>query len=393
MVPGGVDTFIRGLIRYSPDDIEFSLVGMTTDPVARPVGRWSQGCLSEKEFDILPVVRVDDAGARKSVPLSARYSLGVIRYWKACRDGFDVYDLHRVEPGLLFLCDPRPKNAVFHTDMAVIRDEPKADILWRKLPTIYFALENAVMREVASVWTVREPAVESLVSRYPFMRGRIHYTPTWVDTDVFMPMADVERHRLRTEIEKTLNLSCTSFRLISVGRLDSSKDPQLLVSAMSLLEKASVDIELLVVGDGVLRRELEQRVASLGLDQRVRFLGLKSPTEIARLLNAADGFVLSSAYEGMPMAMLEALGTGLPVVVTQVGEIARVVVNGRNGQITRNRSAEALADGIREVVRNKGDYAAADCVASVAAFTPAGVLPPIYENYRRLAREHVRVGT
>jgi glycosyltransferase involved in cell wall biosynthesis len=140
------------------------------------------------------------------------------------------------------------------------------------------------------------------------------------------------------------------------------------------------------IGDGVLRTKLEQRVADEGLARRVRFLGLRSATEIARYLQAANCFALSSAYEGMPMALLEALGAGIPVVTTQVGEVRRVVVNGVNGEVTQDRTLESFAAGLDQIRRNATKYTVAQCTSSVEPFTPSRVLAPVYENYRLLGK-------
>ena len=72
IVPGGVDTFIRGILKWAPADLEFSLVGMTTDVQSRPLGRWTRCSLGRCEFDFFPVVRVADAGQRSRVPQSVR---------------------------------------------------------------------------------------------------------------------------------------------------------------------------------------------------------------------------------------------------------------------------------------------------------------------------------
>ena len=68
-MPGGVDTFIRGLIKWAPEDIEFSLVGMTTDEAERPMGRWTRCDLGRRQFDLFPVVKVAEAGGRSRIPL------------------------------------------------------------------------------------------------------------------------------------------------------------------------------------------------------------------------------------------------------------------------------------------------------------------------------------
>lgn len=384
VVPGGVDTFIRGLIKWAPEDIEFSLVGMTTDETARPLGRWTRCDLGRRQFDFFPVVRVAEAGGRSRIPLSLRFTWGATRHRMACASHFDVYEFHRVEPGLLFLKDIRPKNAFFHTDMAVIRTERKTDILWRSLPEVYFRLESRVMHSLSSAWSVREQAAQSLRERYPFLAAHIHYTPTWVDTEVFFPLPDAERRKLRTKTEGEFELDSTAFRVVTVGRLDTSKDPDLLLSAVGKLVAEGANVELLFIGDGVLRDKLEQRVASEGLAHRVRFLGLRGARDIARYLQAADCFALSSAYEGMPMALLEALGAGVPVVTTPVGEVRRVVTNGVNGEITQDRSLVSFAHSLDQVRRNLEQYTVTHCTRSVEPFIPATVLAPVYENYRAL---------
>jgi glycosyltransferase involved in cell wall biosynthesis len=386
-VPGGVDTFIRGLIKWAPEDIEFSLVGMTTDSATRPVGKWTRCDLGRRQFEFFPVVEVADAGQRSRIPLSVRYTLGAMRYRSRCERDFDVYEFHRVEPALLYLRDRRPKNAFFHTDMAVIRTEKKADILWRRLPNAYFALEKKVMRTMSSAWCVREQGAASLRARYPFLADSIRFTPTWVDAEVFFPYSSTARGGTRYEVEASLGLDAQAFRVVTVGRLDSSKDPDLLLSAIGMLVAQGVNVEMLFIGDGVLRSALERRVTAEHLSDRVRFLGLLGASEIARYLQAADCFALSSAYEGMPMALLEALGAGLPVVTTPVGEVAKVVRNGINGEIVPDRRAESLAHGLDQVRSHPARYAVENCRVSIEPFTPSRVLEPVYENYRALGRK------
>jgi hypothetical protein len=70
VVPGGIDTFIRGLVKWAPQDLEFSLVGMTTEPDRRPVGRWTRCSLGRRDFDFFPVFIEDNAGGRSRVPLT-----------------------------------------------------------------------------------------------------------------------------------------------------------------------------------------------------------------------------------------------------------------------------------------------------------------------------------
>lgn len=385
-VPGGVDTFMRGILKWAPDDLRFSVVGMTTDPTSRPLGQWSVCSLGRRQFDFFPVVRVNDAGQRSRVPLSLRYTAGTLRHLRKLKHGFDAFEFHRVEPGLLFRSDPRAKNAFFHQDMAVIRSE-KADILWRKFPSLYFSIERRVVSSLSSAWCVREEGTFALRERYPRLADTIHFIPTWVDTEMFFPAGDEGVSRYRDKLGRDFTLGDETIRIATVGRLDSQKDPDLLLGAFGRLVRTGHKLSLLFIGDGVLRQALERRVEREGLARNVRFLGLRSPAQVAEILRGIDLFALSSAYEGMPMAVLEALGTGLPVATTEVGEVSKVVISGTNGSIAKSRSIEDFAACMADVVDNLLRYRGAPAVDAIRTFQPAEVLAPVYENYRKISGE------
>lgn len=388
-VPGGVDTFMRGILKWAPEDLRFSVVGMTTEPDVRPIGQWSVCSLGRREFDFFPVVRVQDAGQRTRVPLSLRYTAGVLRHFSQLNKRFDAFEFHRAEPGLLFLSDPRPKNAFFHQDMAVIRSE-KADILWRKLPGLYFTIEKKVVSSLSSAWCVREQGALALRERYPLLSQAINFIPTWVDSEVFFPAEPDRLADSRSQLGQEFDLSDDTIRIVTVGRLDSQKDPDLLLDAIVKLIRSGRKISLLFIGDGVLRSGLESKVESEGVTDSVRFLGLRSPAEVAEILRGVDVFALSSAYEGMPMAVLEALGTGLPIATTNVGEVAKVVFPKINGAIARKRSVDDFADCLLEVIDNLDRFRGVPAVDAIRAYQPAEVLKPVYENYRRIVQESRR---
>jgi glycosyltransferase involved in cell wall biosynthesis len=384
IVPGGIDTFIRGLLKWAPEDIEFSLIGMTTDPVARPVGRWTRGSLGRREFDFFPVVRVVDAGDRSYLPLSLRYTTAVARTPEITCQDFDIFELHRIEPGLLFRGESRPKNAFFHTDMSVIHTSTKTDVLWKYLPGIYDLIERKIVPGLSSAWCVSKQVTKSLQNRYPACSTIIRFIPTWVDTEVFFPLREDLRAEQRQRLAAALNIDMAASWIISVGRLDITKNPELLLSAFGRLVSKGRHVVLLFIGDGVLRTGLEKRVVKEGLSAQVRFLGLKGPAEIATILATADIFALSSTYEGMPMAVLEALGTGLPVATTDVGEVRKVVYPKVNGAISANQSMEEFSVCLEDVLDNLNHYRGAPAIRAVQPFRPSEVLAPVYQNYREL---------
>jgi glycosyltransferase involved in cell wall biosynthesis len=132
-----------------------------------------------------------------------------------------------------------------------------------------------------------------------------------------------------------LGLPADTRLMIFVGRLDRQKDPLLLLDAFARSAASDPGLHLVVVGDGALRGEVEAGIATRGIAKRVTLLGALGAARIAGWLRAADLFVLSSAYEGMPIAVLEALACGFPVASTDVGEIRRVVRDGITGRIAK----------------------------------------------------------
>jgi exopolysaccharide biosynthesis WecB/TagA/CpsF family protein len=389
VVPGGIDTFIRGIIKAAPDDVVISLVGMSTDPVQRPVGVWTTCHAGDRTFEFFPVVAVADAGKRGKLPLSVRFMAGVWRYQAFLHRNFDVFDYHRIEPMFQHAHDPRPKSIFFHQDPDYLK-LAASDNLWRRLPAGYQWLEKLAMRHVDSLWCVRESGVRVLRDRYPALGQRARFVPTWVDASVFWPVDEPARQALRQRLAQQHGLPAQAQWVISVGRLDTQKNPQRLLAAVAQLARQGLPVHWLVVGDGVLQPEVARLASQAGIADRVHFLGLMAPAEIAQCLRASDLFAMSSAYEGMPMALLEALGCGLPTVVTDVGEIRRVVRDGINGVIATEQTDECFTQALAKGLALAPTLRGAAATESVEAYQPEVVLAPVYDNYRALARAYRR---
>jgi glycosyltransferase involved in cell wall biosynthesis len=110
------------------------------------------------------------------------------------------------------------------------------------------------------------------------------------------------------------------------------------------------NLSLTVVGDGPHRKDLAGRAASMGLGNHVEFVGAKSQSEVVDLLAKADVFVLPSYAEGVPVVVMEALGSGIPVVASFVGGMAELVEDDHTGFLVRPGDPEQLADRIGRLV-------------------------------------------
>ena len=130
----------------------------------------------------------------------------------------------------------------------------------------------------------------------------------------------------------------TSIKVVTVGRLVPWKHIDRLIEVIAGLK----DIGLVIVGDGSLRTELEEKTQSFGIIDRVYFAGQRSKDETLALMAGSDIFVLNSSYEGLPHVVLEAMSLGLPVVATAVGGTPEVVQDGENGYLVKPLDNQGL---------------------------------------------------
>jgi glycosyltransferase involved in cell wall biosynthesis len=164
---------------------------------------------------------------------------------------------------------------------------------------------------------------------------RLRVIPNGIDTERYRPAPDVARAR------RALGLPAESFLVGTAGRFFPEKDYATLLRGVATLARTRPDARLVMIGDGPERPALEALAGSLGVAERVRFLGWR--TDLADLLPALDVFVLSSRSEGLPLVALEALACAVPVVATPVGDLPDVVTEGRTGMLFPVADPGALA--------------------------------------------------
>ncbi len=177
-----------------------------------------------------------------------------------------------------------------------------------------------------------------------------HEAGDWVlnKTHVIHCGIDPQLHTIRS----TPGTAKTPFRILCIGSLQPYKGIEFLVEACSRL---SFDFRCQIVGEGNQRRNLETLIQRLHLENKVQLLGAKTQQEVASLLAETDCYVQPSVVqtdgkmEGIPVALMEAMACGLPVISTQISGIPELVKPGITGQLVPQRNAEALADTITHV--------------------------------------------
>lgn len=139
-------------------------------------------------------------------------------------------------------------------------------------------------------------------------------------------------------------------RLVSVGRLSPEKGQVLLVRAAAALRARGVAVEVVLVGDGPSRAEIERTARELSVTEATQLVGWKGSTDVLRLVSESRALVLPSFAEGIPVVLMEAMALRRPVIATYVGGIPELVKPGENGWLVPAGSVDELADAMQEVL-------------------------------------------
>lgn len=160
-------------------------------------------------------------------------------------------------------------------------------------------------------------------------------------------LSEADRNALRAQIGAPNG----AVLLLTVGRLTVQKGHTVLLDAITQLKPSEPRTFFAFAGDGPLRTELEQKAQQLEIADHVRFLGVRN--DVNELLLAADIFVQPSLWEGLSLALLEALLAGLPVLATRVEGVVDVVEDGESALLVPPKDANALAAAIERLLSDE----------------------------------------
>jgi glycosyltransferase involved in cell wall biosynthesis len=185
-------------------------------------------------------------------------------------------------------------------------------------------------------------------------RKKLRLIPNGIDTKLFS-CSDEQRQSAR----HALGIG-SEFVWLAVGRLVKQKEYPNLLRAIERLGRD--DFVVLIAGEGPLQQQLQEECIQLGLSEQVRFCGARE--DILDLYQAADAFVMSSGYEGLSVALLEAASMGLPAVVTNVGGNPEIVVDNVTGYLVSPGNPPELAAAMRRLMEATPEHRSAmNCAA------------------------------
>jgi len=190
---------------------------------------------------------------------------------------------------------------------------------------------------------VSQNASRIMGERYRNLQRKLLTIPNGIDLQLFNKRSPKE------PIREKLNLPIKSKIIGAIGRLAIEKGYAYLLKAFAQVKKIDPEAHLIIVGEGELSLTLQTLKNTLKLNRSVHFLG--SRNDVPELLQAMDVFVISSLWEGLPLVLLEAMASGVPLVATRVGGVPEVVAYGEEGLLVPPGDSDSLAQAITRVLR------------------------------------------
>ena len=235
---------------------------------------------------------------------------------------------------------------------------------------VYYPIEKFLSRYTDVLITINK---EDFARAKTFHAKKVEYIPgVGIDIDKIQAVTVN-----RTEKREKLGIPEDAFLIISVGELNKNKNHELVIKALSQM-KCGKDIFYIIVGDGPLKNHLAELIANLGMNTKMQLLGYR--TDVIELLKTSDCFVFPSLREGLPVSLMEAMASGLPVVCSNIRGNTDLVDDGVNGYLFQNSDMKSLLDSLNKAIRT-GNKLAENSTEIIGPFSQKTVLAQMVKIY------------
>jgi len=214
---------------------------------------------------------------------------------------------------------------------------------WTRM--LYLNLERLCARFTTRMIAVCRPDVQKGLAHRIGKEDQFTLIYNGIDLERFREPADDRQMRL----ELGLDPGCKLVGMI--GRLDEQKNPLDFIRAAALVAESYSEAQFLVVGDGSLRPECERLIDELNLKEKLFLLGYRN--DVARILSILTITAMSSLWEGLPLAFLEAMSAGRPIVANDVDGARDVVIDGETGFLVPPHQPSKMAERILYLLNNE----------------------------------------
>lgn len=323
---GGVPLFVRRLTEGLKEEIAF---GIACPPS-------SELCTMPPTKSVIFPVEMPHRVSPLGDLMAAWRLRGSVRF-----GGYDVLHLNSSKAGLIGVLAKRGLAARLIFTPHALRSQAYPH---RSLPRAAARLvEKIICTSVDIVVAVSPDEEQQLIKGGLVPAGKVRLIENGVDLDEMDAPAAASR--------ESIGVPADAFIVGAVGRLCAQKDPVTFVQAAGALAAQIPEAHFVVLGDGPLEKDVRHRVASMGIEDRFHLLGWRD--DARDVLKLFDVFVLTSRYEGMPFALLEAAGARKPLVCTAAAGVRSLIRHGKNGLISEVGDWQGIADSVSFLYRDE----------------------------------------
>ena len=359
---GGIGKYVLSFIRQLSFDIEIGVIGVTTRK--EEVGKWHIITIGNNKINFFPVCYVVDENIKKLLPLSLNFSYGLFKYRASFKSNYILFH-QRLEYVLPLLYIRNKQYCLAHYDINQYLDKKNGESYWCHFPALYRMIMSLVLNRINGLFSVNNNTIAYIKKYFKSFDGSLSFTPTWADPVVFNYQKKLEEYYIK-EVRNRFNIPSNDRVILVIGRLNDHKNIDLTLDVIVRLKQ----VKLIVVGDGPAKNSLVNKAETLGITNKVMFIGRLEQLEITKLYYAASFYLSTSNTEGMSVALLESLNMGVPVVTTPTGEAMNVVTKGLNGHVSTDWNVEELVMYSNEIMDNPKLYQRNIIIESIKKITP-----------------------
>lgn len=252
------------------------------------------------------------------------------------REGeFDIVNTH------LWLADTMGRLAAIKEKTPIIVSTAQNVDVWKK--SWHRMVDRWFAKHTNMVIAVSQAVKKYYHEDVGIPTDKINVIPNAIDVSAYENIGDI------TYLYKDLNITSDDFVIACVGRLNPQKAHHFLLESLKPLKSKYTNLKVVIVGKGELKNHLVTLSKEYGVSDIVRFVGHRS--DIPQILAFSDALVLPSIFEGLPLCVLEAMASELPVIATDVGGTAELAVDGVTGYIVPPRDPQALTAAIEKLMK------------------------------------------
>jgi glycosyltransferase involved in cell wall biosynthesis len=340
---GGAQEVVRTLVEYlASDDCELIVCTFKDGPLRQAIEQigGTVKILPERGHSII------------SFP---GFIADMRRIWQSLAELINKHKIDVVQTHLLSFMDFLMLPLLYTTRLRVVLwtfhnvnfeldedDLPKYKWLLKPKQYVYRQLYRFAARLGSGFIAVSDEVKAAMVRVIGPLQGKITVICNGVNINQYGQPVDKKLVRGELGLDENARL------LIVVGTLKEQKGHCYMIEAMASLVPEYPDLHLLLVGDGKLRRQLQAQTEELGLEEHIHFLGNRN--DVPRLLSASDFFVLPSLWEGLAMALLEGMASGLPLVASEVSGTVQVVTTDETGILVPPGNTPQLVQALKQLL-------------------------------------------